>query len=145
MADIVKIKEVPEPIFHHGKPRFIGWSTPGVAQQLIAKKLGEKSETVEELAAMGCGRNSPANCRKAKGNIPALRTYLREHGEFLLTYHGHGNRLLSVKVCNFTDHNDLLVAQQILTRLIARGEITGAEADRWQEKLHLMPFIETVS
>jgi hypothetical protein len=141
MGKIVRLV-IPEPIKHNGRERFVnGWSTAGVGQWLLNKKLGEHFTSLSEVASTVYGRDCEGNRQLVKNNLAALRRWLADHNEFLLVQYGHMRRVTAVKVCNPAEEGDRFLAMGHLHLLEARGEITEAERDRWAAMLFVPPQI----
>lgn len=133
---IVKLKKVQEPIMHNGKERLAGgWSTAAVGAWLISKKPKAAFVGLGEIAAFAYGRESPANRQSVKNNIASLRRWLADKDEFLLPERGYRRRTQGLKVCNFANDEDRALAQEALAVLVERGEVSFAEATRWQKHL----------
>ncbi len=137
MSEIVSLK-IPIPVVHNGRARFIeGWTTSGIFHELLTKKLGENFTSISELATMGYLRDSPGNREKAKNNIPVLRRYAADRDELLLTSKDTLRRISGIKIANFADERDRQMATELLLKLEATGEFTGAECARLRNKLLL--------
>jgi hypothetical protein len=136
MSDIVSLK-IPEPTKRNGRDYFLGgWSTGGIFNWLLAKKLGEPTD-IGEMAVAGYSRNNPGNRSKACDRIPALRRYAADRDEFLLTFKDSMRRIAAVKIANPTDERDCQMAREQILRLAATGEIAEAERLRWEQRFLL--------
>jgi hypothetical protein len=137
MSEVIKLKKVPEPVMHNGRAKLAGgWSTAGVGAWLISKQIDDMI-ALGEVAVFGYGRDSASNRQGVKSNIAALRRWLADRGEFLILQQGYRQRVEGLKVCNFADENDRHAAESQLRRLVERGEVTMAEAARWEKQLYL--------
>jgi hypothetical protein len=139
MNDIVKLKVVPAPVPINGRrERFVsGWSTAGVANWLVSRKVKHGFIGLSEVASVAYGRDSAANRQSVKRNIGSLRRYMATHDEFLLVRYGDRHRVEALKVCNFADLMDRQIAEEQLISLEAKGEVTLTEAERWRTMLFL--------
>jgi hypothetical protein len=136
MTEVIKLT-IPEPISHDGKERFLsGWSTAGVGQWLINRKLG-RAEEISTVAVLAYGRDSQAHRESVRRNVSSLRRWLATRNEFLLAVRGHAGRTVALKVCDPSNIDDRQMAQEQLIRLEARSEITETERQRWEQMLSL--------
>lgn len=137
MSDVVRL-EIPEPITHKNRQVFLsGWSTSGIGNWLISKKLGERHTTLSEVAITAYLRDNEGNRQKVRNNIATLRRWLSDREEFLLVAYGYARKVTALKVCNPANESDRQMAAEQLIRLEARCEITEAERQRWESMLYL--------
>jgi lysozyme family protein len=138
MNDVVKLKEIPIPIPYKGRERFIsGWNTAAVAKWLVSKKTRDGFIGLSAVATTAYGRDSASNRQAVKRNINSLRRHMANTSEFLLVKYGYHRRIEAIKACNFADDTDRQIAEEQLASLVARGEVTLTEAERWRKMLFL--------
>lgn len=139
MSEVVRL-EIPEPIAHKKRQVFLnGWSTAGIGNWLIAKKLGERHTPLSEIATTAYLRDTVSNRQKVRNNVSALRRWLSDRDEFLLVTYGCSHKISKLKVCDPSNEADRQMATEQLSRLEARCEITQAERQKWEAMLYLPP------
>lgn len=140
MNEVVKLKDIPDPVSHKGRERFIaGWNTAAVAKWLINKKVERRFVTLSQVAFCAYARDSASNRQAVKRNVASLRRHMASHNEFLLVRYGYQHRIEAIKVCNLAFEDDRRIALEQLTILETKGEVTLMEAERWREMLYLPP------
>jgi hypothetical protein len=138
MSDIVKLKEIPEPVTVRGRERLVsGWNTAAVVRWLINKKSSTGFIGLSAVAICGYARDSASNRQSVKRNIASLRRYMANTSEFLLVKYGDHRRVEAIKACDFANDTDRQIATEQLVLLEARGEVTRTEAERWRKMLFL--------
>lgn len=116
-----------------GRRRLGGkWNTFRVAELLQGNPIWQ---TVDDLARVVYGLNSPSNRGNVRKHIPTQRRYMLNSLELpIVTRYGARGKIMAVKIYNRNNDNDRVLLRMDLDRLRDRNEVTQ---DRYDNLLRI--------